>query len=36
MAKDQAYKQAENEIEQALKSGATELPIRHPFCGAIR
>ena len=31
MARDQAYYQAEKKIEQALKSDATELPIRHPF-----
>jgi hypothetical protein len=28
MAKDEAYKQAEQKIQQALQSGATELDLR--------
>jgi len=31
MARDEAYKQAEKKIEEALQSGATKLTIWYPF-----
>jgi hypothetical protein len=31
MSHDQPYLLAEKKIKQTLKSGVTELPIRHPF-----